>query len=68
MSLLGILLGILMLVLIGKALVETIWGLVLVGFGILSGAESLLDFTSGVLAPLDAPERARRVARRKGEQ
>ena len=35
MSLLGILFGTLMLFLIGKALLETIWGLVLMGFGIL---------------------------------
>jgi hypothetical protein len=35
MPLLGILLGITMLFLIGKALVETIWGLALICFGIL---------------------------------
>jgi hypothetical protein len=35
MSLLGILFGIIMLFLVGKALLETIWGLVIIGFGIL---------------------------------
>jgi hypothetical protein len=35
MSLLGILFGTLMLFLIGKALVETIWGLLLLGLGVL---------------------------------
>lgn len=35
MSLIGILFGIVMLVLIAKAVLETIWGLILIGFGIL---------------------------------
>ena len=49
MSLLGILFGILMLFLIGKALVETIWGLVLIGFGIVCYVASWILSASAML-------------------
>jgi hypothetical protein len=49
MPLLGILFGILLLFLIGKALVETIWGLVLIGFGILCHVASWILGGSAML-------------------
>ena len=49
MSLLGILFGILMLFHIGKALVETTWGLVLIGFGILCQITSWILSGSAML-------------------
>lgn len=49
MPLLEILFGILMLLLIGRALIETIWGLLNIGFGILCHVASWILSGSAML-------------------